>query len=877
MTLRRRDRDGVRIGARAAKAAVAAAMLIVLAGMWARCVLAQETDARGLPELSREARPTELIAVLGQRSAVLGHESGRFEAWAYPLKILHDFHLSVKVGGEVLEGDSLVRSITVRPESTTLVYAGDSFSIRETLTVPIDAPAALIRLEIDTAQPLETIAEFQPDLQLEWPGGIGGMDTDWNPRLHAYVMTEVQQRFEAVVGSPSATEYAEQYPYDYAGPRETAFSLGVSPKGHDTKTIVITGALGHPQEAEQRFQQLETGFDATAESGRHFYASYLKDRVQVSVPDPVLENAYRWSEISMIQALVKNPYLGNGLVAGFNTSGDDERPGFAWFFGRDALWTSLALDDVGDVSTARDALAFLARYQRADGKIPHEIAQSATFSSWFQAVPFAWAAADATPLFVIAMRDYVEHSGDVQFAQDHWGELWKAYQFLQSTYGSDGLAQNLGVGHGWVEAGPLVPIRAELYQSGLGVEATASLAALAGFLHKDDVKQQLEAVVVKEKPILNQTYWLPDQQVYSVGVSIEGRPSRTASVLATAPMWFGLLDADKVQTTIDRLAAPDFATDWGMRIISSDDPKYDPAGYHAGSVWPLFTGWTAVGEYRYHRALEGYANLRANAELTWAGSLGHVVEVLSGNFFQRLSTGSPDQVWSAAMVAAPLLRGLFGLEANALTHTLTFAPHVPADWTSFSIGNVRVGASTLDLRWSKTAKTLRLQITRQGDDACDVEYAPAVSLHAKVRRALLDGKPMAFHVEANANDQHVKVRVPTTNVTETVTIELSGDFGVNEVTSLPPAGSASQGVRVTSEQWSPERDVLKLELAGPAGARGELKAWDIGEVVSVTGGKLTAEDTNKGRIDYELPQANATETAHLEIAIHLRSASSRGR
>ena len=31
--------------------------------------------------------------------------------------------------------------------------------------------------------------------------------------------------------------------------------------------------------------------------------------------------------------------LGTGLVAGFRTSGESERPGFAWFFGRDALWT----------------------------------------------------------------------------------------------------------------------------------------------------------------------------------------------------------------------------------------------------------------------------------------------------------------------------------------------------------------------------------------------------------------------------------------------------------------------------------------------------------------------------------------------------------
>ena len=319
-----------------------------------------------LPELSREARPTELISVLGQHSALLGHESGRLEAWAWPLKILHDFHLSFRVGGEMIAGDSLVRSIIVRPESTTLIYAGDTFSVRETLVVPIDQPAALIRLEIESTEPLEAVATFQPDLQLEWPAAIGGTDVDWNPKLHAFVMTEAQQRYEALVGSPMAAQYAEEYPFDYAGPQETAFSLGVAPKGKATRDIVIAGALGHPKEAEELYQQLSSNFDATLAKARQYYLDYLKDRVQVSLPDPMLQQAFVWSEISMIQALVNNPYLGNGLVAGYNVSGDDERPGFAWFFGRDSMWTALALDDVGDLPTARAAIEFLARVQRLE-------------------------------------------------------------------------------------------------------------------------------------------------------------------------------------------------------------------------------------------------------------------------------------------------------------------------------------------------------------------------------------------------------------------------------------------------------------------------------------------------------------------------------
>jgi hypothetical protein len=95
---------------------------------------------------------------------------------------------------------------------------------------------------------------------------------------------------------------------------------------------------------------------------------------------------------------------------------------------------------------------------------------------------------------------------------------------------------------------------------------------------------------------------------------------------------------------------------------------------HFGSVWPLFTEWATLGEYRYHRPVPAYSNLRSNSLLALDGALGHVTEVLSGDYYQALSTSSPHQIWSSAMVVSSLLRGLLGLETDATSHQLTFAP-----------------------------------------------------------------------------------------------------------------------------------------------------------------------------------------------------------
>ena len=132
----------------------------------------------------------------------------------------------------------------------------------------------------------------------------------------------------------------------------------------------------------------------------------LEERtLQLETPDAAIDTAFRWARVGIDKGLATNPLLGTGLLAGFRTSGDSERPGFAWFFGRDALWTALAVIAYGDFDTARTALDFLARHQRDDGRIPHEVSQSASLVPWFTDYPYAWASADATPLYVIAHAD----------------------------------------------------------------------------------------------------------------------------------------------------------------------------------------------------------------------------------------------------------------------------------------------------------------------------------------------------------------------------------------------------------------------------------------------------------------------------------------
>lgn len=840
---------------------------LMLALIWALLLVPLAAGQSPQVELSRPVRSWEFLPVVGTQAALFGNETGRFEAWVYPLKIFRDFHLTFHLPHQAFSAEDLARTLTVTPSSAALEYAGDSFRVRETLFVPVHEPGAVIVFDVETVQPLEIEAGFVGDFDLEWPGAIGGTYEDWDPALRAVAFGEETKSFAALVGSPTANDAHLAYATNYSSSNENSFRLGVTERGKERKILVIAASVAGRDQATKTYQLLTSSYSDLLRDSSDYYNLYLAHTVNLDLPDPTLQQAYDWARVSMIQGIATNPYLGTGLVAGYRTSGLSQRPGFAWFFGRDSFWTSFALNAAGDYATAKTAIEFVGKYQRDDGKIPHEIAQSATFVPWFKDFPYPYASADATPLFIIATEDYVTQSGDLAFARETWDRLWKAYQFLRSTYDDKGFPRNAGVGHGWVEGGPLLPVETEYYQSALGTEALRALSHLAGMLGKDDIEKNLAAEFEVRKSALDQAFWISGKKTYAFALDGNNSPIDEPTVLATVPMWFELPETDHAEDMITRLADADHETDWGMRIISSHSKLYDPAGYHYGSVWPLFTGWASVGEYRYHRALPAYSNLRANAGLALDGSLGHVTEVLSGDYYQPLSTSSPHQIWSAAMVVSPILRGLFGLRVDALTRRITLSPHVPADWTSFSVRNVTVGPLSVDFKFHRAVDSLTLETTSNGKQDCSVEFSPAFSLRAQIVSVEMNGKPLAFRVGVNEKDQHVSVQFPVKAGSNIIVIHTRQDFGLSLNNDLPALGGKSRTLHVLSESWNAARDQLKVEISGVPGNAYELGVWNLPQIRSVENATLT----RLGAIRIEMPNGNSDEYVHKSFLIHFGS------
>ena len=823
-------------------------------------------------ELERRAQAGTFFDVVGRKSAVAGYENRSFEAWVYPLKILDNFKLSFHLQGYPLDilGTETLASINVRPEATILTYTHAAFTIRQIIFTPLEEGGIVMLLDVRSVLPLTITASFRPRLKLMWPAGLMTGTLSWDDKLHAYYIWEETHRFVGIAGSPLARDVS-QMPYQEE-PRDVPAEFQMDVPLEILKShfipIVIAGSVEGLEKAKETYDRLLGNVEALYEKNVTYYTQLQNETVQIETPDERLNTAFKWAKVGVDKGFATNPFLGTGMLAGFRTSGESERPGFAWFFGRDALWTTFALNSYGDFQTSRTALEFLKKFQREDGKIPHEISQSASLIPWLTDYPYAWASADATPLYVIAHADHWRTSGDVDFLKANWDSILKAYRFTATTdTDGNGLVENTKFGHGWVEGGALYPAHEEIYMQGLWIEASRSISEMARVMNDLKLADEAQVNALRTSAALEKTYWLEAHGFYAFATSqpqaespiadpgpnrdvrqarmnelSKGRLIDEDTVMPSIPLWFRTLEDERAQAELDHLGSGHLATDWGARIISEKSSLYDPLSYHNGSVWPLFTGWVAMSAYRYGRAHIGYQALTANALLTFTGALGYVTELLSGDFNTAFGRSSHHQIWSEAMVITPALRGLLGIEVMEAGLMLRFAPQLPANWNSVAVRNVQAGKSKFDLTLTRTEHRVTINVARRELEKepngarrryTQLELAPAFPLDARIRKVTINGRNTKFDLKQMGDRQFAQIVV--NEVQPANEIVFTYDEGTDvyiEPESLQP-GASSQGLRILRSRA--DAMALHLTLEGTGGHSYILKTLSPRRLVETSG------------------------------------------
>src|SRR5215472_16405664 len=630
-----------------------------------------------LPHSSLEwrepAQPQKYFAATGRRTGAFGRQTGQFEAWVYPIKVLHGFRLEFQQEGmiEAVRGETLLREVIARPEGTTLVYAHPLFTVRQTIWAPLDSPALVQFLEVDSAKPLIVTGSFLPDLKPMWPASLGGQHSSWNAQDNALELTDATEIATSVIGSPAVDAATQFMDHQLIG-GEMRLRLRINPGANASPTvIVIANAMGRNSAEQVRAEYRDVVAHAIALFGERVAAEqqYLDRTKHLQSADAELNRDFEWAKVAIHSGWVCRPknhaeiaQLSGvpdvqgpvcGLIAGYGPAGDGERPGFAWWFGGDALMSSWAMEDFGDLPGAADALRFLKARQRSDGKMMHEMSQSVDLVDWFGKYNFGYYHAYTTPMYLYSLARYVERSGDRKFLEEFWPSAKLAYGYCLSTLDpADGLMDNTKAGLAAVEVGVLRGrVVEDVYLEGFWLAGIEAMADLAGRMNDAQLALDAKARLKKAVTSLEGQWWNPEQSYFAFGLTADGKRADMVgnwpSVLLALS---GSMDKQKAVDELKHLVSPDLSTDWGTRWLSDTSQFYDPVSYNNGTVWPFMQTFVALAQFRYGDPLNGCRTLKNTALLTGLQSPGALPEHMNGDRFLPGERSVPHQLFSSVAV-----------------------------------------------------------------------------------------------------------------------------------------------------------------------------------------------------------------------------------
>ncbi len=755
-------------------------------------------------QLAGDVRPQQYLGVQGRMAAWLGKETGEAELWVHPLKLAQDFQLDFRIPDytDAVRGVDVARTVTVRPELTTITYSHATFTVREHILVPLDVPGIVVLLEVESFRPLEIIASFRTVFQYAWPAAFGGQYTVWSEPDNAFLLSESLRRRNALIGSPWAGA-ASSHPAHALPDAPSVFTIRVDSARASREFIPIAIAAGEAPRDTVRawYRRLLTETRALYEAKRAHTDSLVQRTARIDTPDDDFDRAVAWSIVNLDEQVVCNPDLGCGLVAGWGPSGKSTRAGFGWFFGGDAAINSLAMDAAGLWPQVAQGLRFLARYQREDGKVPHEISQAAARIPWFTEFPYTYYHLDTTPYWILAVWRYWLASGDQALLDELWPNVGRAYRWSvgRDTDG-DGLIENGPENLGAIEVGALGEgLHEDIYVAAIWIEALKAvedLARVQGDAAMADAAARRHTVA---RRTVNERLWREREGHHAFGLLTSGATNDNLTVWPATPAAFGQLDAERARRTLVKLATDSISADWGAHFLSTGSPLYDPMGYNAGAIWPFVTGFAILGQYRYQRPFAGFPLMDAIAQMTFHFGRGRHPELLSGSYYRPLDTAVPQQFFATSMLVSSAFTGMLGWEPDAPRNRARLAPQLPANWPVVRVHGLRVGAATVQAVIQRGPGSLVLQLRADGGSPT---LALELPVPAGARVAAVTVNDSARQVERlDGPSPRVRLEMPLGTRPQTVALTWEGGLDV-----VPPAprltpGQTSDGIRVLDLAW----------------------------------------------------------------------------
>jgi glycogen debranching enzyme len=444
---------------------------------------------------------------------------------------------------------------------------------------------------------------------------------------------------------------------------------------------------------------------------------WIEDAPRVESDWEPLKTTYRRSLVDLAALRFAPPVMGGQSLPAAGL------PWFMTMFGRDSIFTSLQALPFTPELAATTLLALgdwqgsrLDDFRDEDpGRILHEMRYGEMTA--FEERPHSpyYGAADATMLYVVLLDEYERWTGDRKLVRgleqqaraalawiDEYADLlgngYVSYERRNKETGLENQCwkdswDSISYRNGEIPGFP----RATCELQGYAYDAKVRGARLARLVWKDPAyAERLENEAADLKRRFNRDFWVEDGEYFALALDNEGRQVDALASNNGHLLWSGIVDKSKAKAVVGNLMGPRLFSGWGIRTLAEGEGRYNPIGYHVGTVWPFDSSFVAWGLRRY--------GFKDEAAQIAAGILdaaecfnGRLPEAFGGyartvtKYPVQYPTACSPQAWSTG---APLLllRTLLGLEP--LGEHLVIDPALPQ-----GIGRLEV----LDIpgRWGK--------------------------------------------------------------------------------------------------------------------------------------------------------------------------------
>jgi glycogen debranching enzyme len=465
------------------------------------------------------------------------------------------------------------------------------------------------------------------------------------------------------------------------------FKARIEPHGEWKTDFDVVTALLVSGETHRRTKHAPNGRGRGRSKMESNLDRWLDEAPRIECDWESLKSTYRRSLIDLAALRFSPPIAGGRSLPAAGL------PWFMTMFGRDSIFTSLqALPFTPEL--AATTLRALGEWQgtRVDdfrdedpGRILHEMRYGELPA--FEERPHSpyFGTADATPLYVVLLDEYERWSGDTKLVREFEYEARAALNWIDEYADLQGNGyisykrrnEETGLENQcWKDSWDSISYRdgrlpgfprATCELQGYAYDAKVRGARLARLTWKDQAfAERLEKEAADLKRRFNRDFWIEDGEYFALALDADGKQVDALSSNIGHLLWSGIVDKSKAKVVARHLMGPRLFSGWGVRTLAEGEGRYNPIGYHVGTVWPFDTSFVAWGLRRYgfkEEAAQIAAGILDAAEFFE----GRLPEAFGG--YERSVTRYPvqyptacsPQAWSTG---APLLllRTMLGLE-----------------------------------------------------------------------------------------------------------------------------------------------------------------------------------------------------------------------